>query len=261
MIAERMLPRRALAFAFSPFFGALAITTASLARAEPPAPTDSPIAVPSDTPAAVAPPEPARPAPTTMPRDPEPRPTVPAPPRPPPIELSHPAVQPPSTVAEYDRTRGILKALVAQTQGRESALYAADLAKVDRWYEEDVYVSWGSLAAGITFAVAAPVLLVGAVAAGKVDSLSFDIPLFGSPSYSSPPPRRRSGNEGVAAALGVGAVASLLVGIPLTVYGARRHMRTPDEREAWKEAHPQSASAASLGLTLGPGTLTVGGAF
>jgi len=227
------------------------LTAVSPAAAEPPAPD----AVPSPSSSSAAEPattsaeasRPTAPAPaTTSPATPEAaRPTVPAPPRPPPLERGH-HLEPPGTVEEYDAAFERLTREAKSTTGEHQAIALADLAKVERWYAEDVHRNGGTLAVGIVLLAAHPALLVG----GGMAALDGEV--------WSTSGRNASAAQVAAFPLLIGGLIALGAGVALTVSGAARRVRPPSERED-SPSRRAAAPSSPVALTFGPGVLA--GAF
>jgi hypothetical protein len=141
----------------------------------------------------------------------------------------------PTSVEEYDDRLSALRDSVRHGAGAERAAKQAELEQVERWYDEDVSRRGPVLGTGIALLVAGPGLGLGAIA----------MAIFGG--------SRSDGINGTMTALGVGAIASVLVGIPLTVIGAQRFVRSPK---------PQASLVpASLGFTFGPSSVGLQGSF
>jgi hypothetical protein len=139
-------------------------------------------------------------------------------------------------VEDYDARISTLRDSVRHSAGAERAAQQAELDQLERWYDEDVYRRGPVLGAGITLLVASPLLGLGAV---HQVFYGFD--------------KSGSGYQDRTIALGIGALACVLVGIPLTIVGAQRSVRSPK---------PQvSLVPATLGFSLGPASLGLQGSF
>ena len=135
----------------------------------------------------------------------------------------------PTSVEEYDDRIRDLRHAVRDSAGAERAANQAELDQLERWYDEDVSRRGPVLGTGIVLLVASPLLGLGAL--GLASGFVFD----------------------GAKAMGIGALASLLVGIPLTIVGAQRSVRSPK---------PQVRLVpASLGFTFGPSSVGLQGSF
>ncbi len=166
----------------------------------------------------------------------EPPPTAPAEaPRarvaPPPVSAKRPTLKRPTSVDEYDDRLSTLGDAVRDSAGAERAANQAELDQMERWYDEDVYRRGPVLGAGIALLGIGPLLGLGAV--GMAGGGGFD----------------------GAKALGVGALAAVLVGIPLTIVGAQRSVRSSPKPQT------DSLVPASLVFTVGPSSLGLQGSF
>lgn len=239
------LSQRSFRHGLTPLFGALTLTASSWAWAEPPRPEAPAAAAVSPDLEAVAPTDEAPNADSA-------RPTIPAPPRPPPVEAStRPHLEPPSTVEGYDEAIESTERRISNTSGLERQRLVVELHQLERWYEEDVHRNGGALAAGIALLIASPMMGAGGVMLAMPNNWSGG--------------RSSSGNAeaGASAGLLVGAAVALFVGLPLTITGAARVIRTPSEREERNAArsttiaHPERR----VGLSLSPTSFGLAGAF
>jgi hypothetical protein len=158
-------------------------------------------------------------------------PTLPTAPAGAPLALSttRPTPRRPTSVEDYDARLSALRDAVRDSAGDERAANQAELDELERWYDEDVHRHGPVLGAGITLLVASPLLGLGAV--GMAGGGLFD----------------------GAKALGISALASVVVGIPLTIVGAQRSVRSPN-----LQVRPPPVS---LGFTVGPASLGLQGSF
>lgn len=236
--------RRSRFLAVAVLLGVLEVST--LARAEPPTPE---LAAPSGQPSSdVVEPSPPPPRPEVTSTPPSPVPPVQPPPRTVKLRVR---LEPPSTVEGYDTTRERLERRVQTTTGDEQRWARSDLAQLERWYGEDVRRSPGMLAAGIVLLCASPALTVGGGMLA-VGDLNF--------SFSGGGGRSDGDRQYAGYAMVLGGLLALAAGIPLTVLGARRVIRTPSEREE-RNAGRGEAPRPAVSLGFGAGTMALGGSF